>query len=234
MLRAAKPKYAALICTGIKLDRRAVKSPIDGTGFSVIRSDRRLLPAQHTITVRWELRRQWLDPKNEDRIKAAAILSMEQDRRPNHSATVVLVSSVDPDEVLIRDVHARAMPGMIVDLWPGLRSLTSWTAIPRPVASPLTVQNGRDQAIEDGSTRDSPRVSRSVSSARRHVATRCCSVFPRATRAAVARATEVKHRVTVLVALPSSRRISMRLLSMSSTLGCAISEIRNPSTVGNA
>jgi hypothetical protein len=121
VLRAAESNYAALIHTGTNLDGRAVKSPVDGIGFSVIRGSRRLLMVQHTITARRALRRKWLDPENGDLIKAAAILREEQQRRPTQNATVVLASSVDPDEALIRDVHAAAIPGMTVDIWPGSR-----------------------------------------------------------------------------------------------------------------
>jgi hypothetical protein len=121
VLRAAEPSYAALIHTGTNVDGRTVKSPVDGIDSSMYRGARRLLLVQHTIAARKELRRKWLDPDTGDLTKAVSIFKIEQQRDAVRTARVVLASSHDPDETLVRDVHAAAVPGLTVDIWPGSR-----------------------------------------------------------------------------------------------------------------
>lgn len=121
VLRLAEPGYAALIHTGTNVDGRTVKSPIDGIGASLHRGGRHLLLVQHTITAKKELRRKWLDPDTGDLTKAVSIYKTAQERETVRTARVVLASSHDPDEALVRDVHAAAVPGLTIDIWPGSR-----------------------------------------------------------------------------------------------------------------
>ncbi len=121
VLREVDPFYAALIHVGTNVEGRTVRSPVDGIGLSVYRGSRRLLIVQHTITARHGLRRKWLDPEEGDLAKAKAIISVERTRGAVREAIVVLCSTTDPNEELIRDVHATAGEGLKVDIWPGSR-----------------------------------------------------------------------------------------------------------------
>lgn len=121
VLREAEPAYASLIHVGTNTVGRTVRSPVDGVGIRTHRGTRRLLLVQHTITARKGLRRKWLDPKDGDLSKAKEIFAAETRRKAVREATVVLTTTVDPDEGLVRDVHAAAGEGLKVDLWPGSR-----------------------------------------------------------------------------------------------------------------
>ena len=121
VLREADPAYVSLIHVGTNAQGRAVRSPVDGVGMRMHRGARRLLLVQHTITAKKGLRRKWLDPNDGDLAKAKEIFTAETRREAVREATVVLTSTVDPDEGLVRDVHAAAGEGLKVDLWPGSR-----------------------------------------------------------------------------------------------------------------
>lgn len=108
VLRAADPAYSSLVNVGTNADGRAVRSPVDGIGVRVHRGRQRLLLVQHTITARKALRRKWLDPDEGDVVKALAILADERKRGSIREAVLVLCSTVDPDQALIRDIHAAA------------------------------------------------------------------------------------------------------------------------------
>ncbi|QYE37254.1 hypothetical protein KZX46_21715 (plasmid) [Polymorphobacter sp. PAMC 29334] len=121
VLRAADASYASLIHVGTNAAGRTVRSPVDGIGLRVHRGSRRLLLAQHTTTARRELRRKWLEPDIGDLPKAQVIAAAERARRAVDAATLILCSSTDPDEQLVRDVHAAAGCGLHLDIWPGSR-----------------------------------------------------------------------------------------------------------------
>ena len=121
VLRAARPAYAALIHVGTNEDGRTVRSPVDGIELRVHRGSRRLLLIQHTITARQGLRRKWLAPADGDLIRAKVIADAERERGTVRQAMLVLCSSVDPDQELIRDVYAAAGDDLEVDIWPGSR-----------------------------------------------------------------------------------------------------------------
>jgi hypothetical protein len=121
VLRAADQRYAALIHVGTNDAGRAIVSPVDGIGIREHRGSRQLLLVQHTITARKGLRRKWLDGKDGDVTKARAIAEKERERDASRHATLVICCSSDPDQELIRDVHAAAGPNLSIDLWPGSR-----------------------------------------------------------------------------------------------------------------
>jgi len=121
VLRAARPAYSALIHVGTNEDGRTVRSPIDGIEMRVHRGSRRLLLIQHTITAKQGLRRKWLDPVDGDLAKSKAIADAERERAAVRETTLVLCCSIDPDQTLIRDVHAAAGDNLDIDIWPGSR-----------------------------------------------------------------------------------------------------------------
>ncbi|AOE84653.1 hypothetical protein [Pseudomonas sp. TCU-HL1] len=121
VLRAAVPTYASLLHVGTNAHGRAVRSPVDGIDIRIHRGDRHLLLVQHTITARKGLRQKWLNDQSGDVTKAKAIFEKEVARKAIHNATLVLTCTTDPDEVLIRDVHAAAGDGLKIDLWSASR-----------------------------------------------------------------------------------------------------------------
>lgn len=121
VLRAAVPAYASLIHVGTNAAGRAVRSPIDGIDIRVDSGSRHLLLVQHTITARKDLRRKWLDVKNGDVAKARKIFEAEVGGQRVDEATLVLTVTTDPDEALIRDVHAAVAGRLRVDIWSGSR-----------------------------------------------------------------------------------------------------------------
>lgn len=121
VLRAAVPAYASLLHVGTNASGRAVRSPVDGIDISVHRGGRHLLLVQHTITARKSLRQKWLNDQNGDIAKAKTIFDNEVARKAIQDATLVLTSTTDPDEALIRDVHAAVGDGLRIDLWSASR-----------------------------------------------------------------------------------------------------------------
>lgn len=121
VLRAAVPAYASLLHVGTNAQGRAVRSPVDGIDIRIHRGGRHLLLVQHTITARKGLRQKWLNDQNGDIAKAKAIFVEEIARKTVQGATLVLSSTTDPDEALIRDVHAAAGEGLRIDIWSASR-----------------------------------------------------------------------------------------------------------------
>ncbi len=121
VLRAAVPAYASLLHVGTNASGRAVRSPVDGIGIRVHRGGRHLLLVQHTITARKDLRQKWLKDESGDIAKAKAIFDKEVARKAVQGATLVITSTTDPDEALIRDVHAAVGDGLRIDLWSASR-----------------------------------------------------------------------------------------------------------------
>jgi hypothetical protein len=121
VLRAAVPAYASLLHVGTNASGRAVRSPVDCIGICVHRGGRHLLLVQHTITARKDLRQKWLKDESGDIAKAKAIFDEEVARKAIQDATLVLTSTTDPDEALIRDVHAAVGERLRIDLWSASR-----------------------------------------------------------------------------------------------------------------
>lgn len=121
VLRAAEPAYSSFVHVGTNIDGRAVRSPVDGIAIDTADGNRRLLMAQHTITARKDLRAKWLDQTNGDVTKAQAILAQERARNSVQHGTLVLTTTCDPSEDLIRDVYATAGSALAIDLWSASR-----------------------------------------------------------------------------------------------------------------
>lgn len=118
VLRMADPRYTSLIETGTNVDGRAVVSPVDG--IAVGRSGARTLLFQHTTTRSRGLRRKWLGPDG-DLPKAMAIARSERERGAPSPATLVLATSDEPGEDLVRDAFRSAGTELEVDIWSASR-----------------------------------------------------------------------------------------------------------------
>ena len=132
ILREANPIYHALTHRGVNASGKTVKSPLDGICFVAGSVPPHMLAAHHTTTVAGDLRKKWLhDPSTVkprkgnkptapagDVIKTAQLVAEERTRTSNLRVTLVLTTSEEPDEALVRDVEAAGRTyGLDIDLW---------------------------------------------------------------------------------------------------------------------
>lgn len=120
VLRRADPRFTALLETGVNVDGRAVASPVDGIATQHVVGGRTLLLFQHTTTGSKGLRDKWLGVRG-DVPKSLAIVGAEAARGATGEALLILATSSEPTEKLIRDVHARAGAAVQVHIWTGSR-----------------------------------------------------------------------------------------------------------------
>jgi len=136
VLRASNPLYEALIHTGINSSGQTIKGPIDGISFIKGAEPTHMISKQHTIGDRDNLRKKWLhDPssvksrkKNSkkegpgDVLKTIGIYQAEKKRTADLVGTLILTTTSDPGEDLVRDVEAKVRgSGIIIDWWPASR-----------------------------------------------------------------------------------------------------------------
>ncbi len=133
VLRAAVPALASLAETGTNPDGRPQSSPLDGIAFVPGSGPPHLVAVHHTTTASARLRGKWLGGLKAaeegigsddlgDLAKTMRVVREERARRPDLQVTLVLTANRDPDEALVRDLHAAAADlGIDVDLWPGSR-----------------------------------------------------------------------------------------------------------------
>lgn len=139
------PEYEGFAHTGINADGRTRKSPVDGLRF-LGEGGSRLIIAHHTITARDALERKWLrDPLTVkqrrgssslslagDLIKTIEIVDAERVSAPQLAATLVLTTSQEPDEALIRKAVAVGRASDVtVDVWTRSRIAAKLDTDPR-------------------------------------------------------------------------------------------------------
>ena len=122
VLREAEPKYRLLIHSGVNLDGKPVRSPVDGITFVPGANPPHMIEVHHTTCKRKDLEKKWLlDP---DRVKTrkggkptappgdiitTARLFVEQKRQmPNLRATLILTTNKEPPDALVRKINAAA------------------------------------------------------------------------------------------------------------------------------
>ncbi|WP_347092306.1 hypothetical protein [Sphingomonas parapaucimobilis] len=126
------PDYEGLTHTGINVDGKTRRSPVDGLRF-LGENGAHLVVVHHTITTAKALRRKWLldlstvkprqrggRPSEEpgDVTKALAIIAQERKRAPGLKATLVLTTNQEPDDDLVRDATAMGRDqDVTVDIW---------------------------------------------------------------------------------------------------------------------
>lgn len=133
VLREADARCAAIAHTGVNVDGMTRKAPLDAVGYVPGAYRPHLVAAHHTIAAPGSLRRKWLlDPATivarapgrattappGDVVKTARIVADERVRTPDLRATLFLTTNQEPDETLVRDVHAfGAAHRLDVELW---------------------------------------------------------------------------------------------------------------------
>jgi hypothetical protein len=132
ILREADPIYRSLTHSGVNVQGKTVRSPLDGICFVKGADPPHMIAVHHTITARDSLEKKWLhDPSNVkhregsrfiapagDLIKTAELAAEERKRTPKLRVTLALTTNNEPDESLVRAVEATGRAqGMEIDLW---------------------------------------------------------------------------------------------------------------------
>lgn len=136
VLREAEARYASLVHSGVNVEGKTIKAPLDGITFVPGAQPAHLIAVHHTTTKASDLRSKWLhDPETVkprrgnrptapagDLVKTANIVAEERARNPQLAATLVLTTNQEPSVELVRDVHDAAKQHAItIDLWPRSR-----------------------------------------------------------------------------------------------------------------
>jgi len=134
VLRAADPRYEAIVQTGVNAAGRTIRSPLDGICFERGAEPPHMVAVHHTTTGRRRLRHKWLhDPSPErgtrssgapagDVIKTSEIVERERTRVSDLRVTLVLTATQEPTEDLVRELNATArLRALEIDLWPNSR-----------------------------------------------------------------------------------------------------------------
>jgi hypothetical protein len=136
VLRDQSEAYSALVHCGVNAEGQTVRSPVDGISFAQANASgrQRLIAVHHTITKGRELRRKWMyDPAKEgadrsasttpgDFVKTREIVLEERLRDPQLAATLIVTTSTDPPQDVVRELNAAARGANIdLEIWPGTR-----------------------------------------------------------------------------------------------------------------
>ena len=119
VLREADSRYRLLVHTGVNLDGKTVRSPVDGITFVTGENPPHMIAVHHTTCMRKDLERKWLhDPamvkphKNRkptappgDIVKTTQLFTEQKRETPNLQLTLILTTNKEPSETLVRKVH---------------------------------------------------------------------------------------------------------------------------------
>jgi hypothetical protein len=132
VLLDAEPDYRAMVHTGINVDGKTIKSPVDGILYRTDIDPPLLVVVHHTTAALSDLRKKWLlDPETVkfrqgkkptapegDVLKAISVIADERRRVANLRAILVLSTNREPGSDIVRDVGAAALrAGIGVDIW---------------------------------------------------------------------------------------------------------------------
>ncbi len=132
ILREANPNYQSLVHTGVNVEGKTVKSPLDGICFVKGANSSHMISVHHTIAARDDLEKKWLhDPSKVkyrkgsrptapagDLIKTAGVVAKERKNLPNLHATLILTTNKEPSVDLVLAVEtAGRNSGLNIDIW---------------------------------------------------------------------------------------------------------------------
>lgn len=122
VLRAAVPKYAGIVHTGLNAKGETIVSPVDGIHRVVGSSPPEWVIVQHTTTDRVGLGSKWLAPNDGDIAKSAREAMQIRASEPDVLVTLVLTCNQSPsDKLVIRAHEAGRRHGLEVDIWDASR-----------------------------------------------------------------------------------------------------------------
>lgn len=125
ILRSSDPKYKSIIQTGVNIEGKPIKDPVDGLGQIPDADPPHYVLLEFTTTQKSSLERKWLadpdtgsDKRKGDLIKAAEQAKDIREDVPNADFTVVLVSNRVLNSELVRAVYGAADAFDIsIDVW---------------------------------------------------------------------------------------------------------------------
>ena len=133
VLREADQKYRLLTHSGVNLDGKPVRSPVDAITFVSGANPPHMIVVHHTICKREDLEKKWLhDPDRVrprkggkptappgDFIKTVKLFVEQKRQMSNLRATLILTTNKEPPEELVRKIHAAGNEaGIDVSIWP--------------------------------------------------------------------------------------------------------------------
>jgi hypothetical protein len=132
VLRESHTQYRLLVHSGVNVDGKTVKAPLDGIAFVTGANPPHMIAVHHTTCGRDELERKWLhDPAGVtprkggkpaapagDLVKTIEILEQQKAATPNLRATLILTTNQEPPEGLVRKVNtAGHVGGLAIEIW---------------------------------------------------------------------------------------------------------------------
>ena len=132
ILREADSQYRLLVHTGVNLDGKTVKSPVDGIMYLAGEYPPHIIVVHHTTCKRDDLEKKWLhDPANVkprkkgkplappgDLVKTIRLFAEHKRVTPNLQLTLILTTNKEPSESLVRKVRTEgASAGFEVNIW---------------------------------------------------------------------------------------------------------------------
>ncbi|MDE0511799.1 MAG: hypothetical protein OXI88_08450 [Gammaproteobacteria bacterium] len=120
VLREADPKYRLLIHSGVNLNGKPVRSPVDGITFVPGANPPHMIAVHHTTGKREDLEKKWLldpdkvKPRKDgkptappgDIITTARLYVEQKQQMSNLQATLILTTNEEPQEALVRKINA--------------------------------------------------------------------------------------------------------------------------------
>lgn len=122
VLRIVHPLFGSVVQTGLNAAGRTHRSPLDAIGFVPGARPDHLVAVHHTITAATGLRRKWLSSVSDpvgDVAKTIQIAQKERERAPDLKATLILTTTQEPSQDLVRDARAMGRESDLeVEIWP--------------------------------------------------------------------------------------------------------------------
>ena len=133
VLRQADSKYRLLTHSGVNLDGKPVRSPVDGITFVPGANPPHMIAVHHTICKREDLEKKWLldsgrvKPRKDgkptappgDIIKTTKLFVEQKRQIPKLRATLILTTNEEPPEALVRKINTAGVAAGIdeVIIW---------------------------------------------------------------------------------------------------------------------
>ena len=132
ILREADSRYRLIVHTGVNLDGKTIRSPVDGITFVTGEKSPHMIAVHHTTCKRKDLEKKWLhDPATVnshkggkptatpgDLVKTAQLFAEQKREIPNLQLTLILTTNKEPSEALVRNVRtAGESAGIEVIIW---------------------------------------------------------------------------------------------------------------------
>ena len=132
VLREVNPRYRLLTHSGVNLDGKTVRSPVDGVTFVSGANPPHMIAVHHTTCKRENLKTKWLnDPRKVklrkgrkptappgDIVKTAQLFEEQKREMPDLQVSLILTTNREPSEALVRKVSiAGNAAGLEVIIW---------------------------------------------------------------------------------------------------------------------